>query len=131
MITCLLPSNKWVHVYFLLGQYPDLSLGVCRPCSHDCLTCLPGRPFECTSCGTVLSGQPIFLKESKCVFDINCGPGFFGNKSSGRCDVCPFPCATCKAHENCQTCFDHYVNINDERCIDQCPGGTYRDLERK
>ena len=117
--------------FICLGQFPDLFLGVCRTCSHNCKTCIPGRPYDCLSCNQYMHDQRIFLKQSRCVFDIHCGIGFFANKTSSVCQMCPYPCSKCKADVDCENCFTHYVNRGDERCLDECPSGTYLDSGKR
>eukprot|EP00795_Rhopilema_esculentum_P005914 gene5914-11255_t len=107
------------------GQYPDLLNGLCILCSKNCESCIPGKPFECLSCKSSLF-DPRMLKQSTCVSD--CGIGFFSNSTSNMCQVCPYPCSDCKGDKNCENC---YVNLNEERCLEACPSGTFRDIEQR
>ena len=113
---------------FILGQYPDLLSGLCRLCSEQCETCIPGRAHACLTCGKSRLGRQLYLKKDRCVLDVNCGSGYFANKTSGMCQFCPYSCSACNGDRNCESC---HINMSEERCMHKCPSGTFRDNERR
>lgn len=70
----------------------------------------------------------LYLKKSSCNSDVNCGVGYFANKTSGMCQLCPYPCSACKGDKNCENC---YVIMSEDRCMEKCPSGTFRDFEKR
>ena len=73
--------------------------GLCVGCSQPCLTCL-NQPNNCTKCNPQ-STTPYLLGNS-CL--AKCNPGYFSNLSSGICENCNYPCATCSTSVLCESC---------------------------
>ncbi|KAL4471652.1 hypothetical protein ABPG74_008545 [Tetrahymena malaccensis] len=76
---------------------------VCQSCSQSCLTCSKTTD-NCTSC---FSG--LYLKTSTspqtCVDQNSCGLGYYGDKSSLKCQTCDASCYSCSGTStNCTSC---------------------------
>jgi len=103
------------------GKYGDLTDSLCKICGQsECSTCTSAD--ICTSCAA-----SFFLLNSRCVSE--CGEGYKENSTTGICDSCNVnKCKDCDADiTKCTTCFDGYLLLGDNQCVQPCPTGFYLD----
>lgn len=82
----------------------------CQYCTGLCLTCLTANSSYCTSCPATQ-----FLQWGSCK-DI-CAAGYFGNNTSGFCEICQPPCGNCTSITICLTCYDTTLFLVNNTCV--------------
>ena len=103
------------------GYYVDKLKRTCEPCDLHCKSCVEGHPSACTSCKT-----NFYLKDQSCVSKSECRSLYFVDEETGRCNFCPSQCTRCDSEKHCTECFLSYYLTPDNRCVSDCPKGTFR-----
>ena len=112
------------HYHFIClctGYYVDKLKRTCEPCDLHCKSCVEGYPSACTSCKT-----NFYLKDQSCVSKSECRSLYYVNEDTGRCNFCPSQCTRCDSEKHCTECFLSYYLTPDNRCVGDCPKGTFR-----
>lgn len=103
------------------GYYVDKLKRTCEPCDLHCKSCVEGYPSACTSCKT-----NFYLKDQSCVSKSECRSLYYVDEDTGRCNFCPSQCTRCDSEKHCTECFLSYYLTPDNRCVGDCPKGTFR-----
>jgi proprotein convertase subtilisin/kexin type 5 len=73
----------------------------CKECDENCKTCSKYSGIQCTSCKQDSSAP--YLNGNACSW--TCDFGFFGNRETGLCEPCTYPCESCvETSTTCLSC---------------------------
>lgn len=103
------------------GYYPNYY----TECSLVCLTC-QYFPDYCLSCN---SGLYLSLTDHDCLS--TCDYGYYGNGTTGLCEVCHSACVECfgATFHECSECADGYELSLKSTCFQVCNDDQYADYD--
>ncbi|EAS04215.2 leishmanolysin family protein (macronuclear) [Tetrahymena thermophila SB210] len=103
-------------------EYGDPSTNKCTPCDSTCNQCTGSGKGNCIHC----ADPSKFKDPQNNNYCQQCTPGSYGDTVSGFCKPCDKGCSTCiVSSDNCTSCQNNYYLYNGQKCVQNCPNGTY------
>jgi hypothetical protein len=123
----LYPTDSKCYVNCPSDSFKNTAGGRCDLCDGSCNGC-SGSALTCLSCAANYYRK---IGSDECTNA--CGTGYYGDKLTVQCTVCPNGCATCSmpvstiSCASCTTVGGSQYYLSGTTCVANCPSGTFGD----